>query len=139
MMYCPKRNRKPRKYEEKLLGSGCQGITNYTSAPILGHIYFVYIQKHQRCYSKNCMKEFVGAIQEEDHWHTEPSLKGTGGRACRKRPKNMSRSATNARDLPQISTNREESLTLFPVLGHSLNGIWILSALSRKQQETNDI
>ena len=84
------------------------------------------------------MREFAVVTQEEDRWHTEPSLKGTGGRACRKRPKNMSRSATNARGLPQISTNREGYLIPSLVLGRSLNGVWILWALSRKQQETSD-
>jgi len=78
------------------------------------------------CYLKNCIREFVGVTQEEDRWHIEPSLRGTGGQACRKRPKNMSRSATNVRGLLQISTTREGSLIPSPVLGHSLNRVWIL-------------
>lgn len=69
-----KRNQKPRKYEEKPLGSGYQRITSCTSAPILGHTYYAHTPKHQSYYSKNCMREFVRVTQEEDHWHTEPSL-----------------------------------------------------------------
>ena len=96
------------------------------SAPILGHTYYAYTLKHQSCYSKSCMREFVGVTQEEGRWHTEPSLKDAGGQVCRKRPNNMPRSAINAISSLQISTNREGSLIPSPVLGHSLNGAWIL-------------
>ena len=133
MMYYLKRNQKPKKYEEKLIGSGYQRITSSTSAPILGNTYYAYTPKHQSCYSKNCMREFAGVTQEEGPWHTEPSLKDTGGQVCRKRPKNMPRSAINARGSLQISTNWERSLIPSPVLGRSPNGAWILWALSRKQ------
>ena len=68
------------------------------------------------------MKEFVVVTKEEDLYHTEPSPKGIGGQVCRKKPKNMSRSAINARGLLQTSINWVGSLILFLVLGHSLNG-----------------
>ena len=72
------------------------------------------------------MKEFVGDTQEEDLCLTEPSPKGIGGRVCRRKPKSMSRSVTNAKGLPQTSTNQAESSTLSLVLGRLLSGAWIL-------------
>ena len=51
------------------------------------------------------MKEFVGVTQEEDLCLTKPLPKGIGGRVCRRKPKIMSRSVTNAKGLPQTSTN----------------------------------
>ena len=72
------------------------------------------------------MKEFVGVIQEEDLCPTELSFKDIGGRVCRRKPKNMSRSVINAKGLPQTSTNRDGSSILSPVLGRLLSGAWIL-------------
>ena len=46
------------------------------------------------------MKEFVEVTQEEDSCLTKPSPKGIGGRACKRKPKSMSRNVTNARGLP---------------------------------------
>ena len=56
----------------------------------------------------------------------EPSLKDIGGRVCRRKPKNMSRSVTNAKSLPQTSTNWKRSSILSPILGCLLSGAWIL-------------
>ena len=53
-------------------------------------------------------------------------IKDIGGWVCRRKPKNMSRSVTNATGLPQTSTNWEGSLILSPVLGCLLSGAWIL-------------
>ena len=85
------------------------------------------------------MKEFVDATQEADLCLTEPLLRGTGGRICKKRHRNMGRSVTNVRDLHQTFTNREESLILYPTLGHLLNGVWTLWVLSLRQQGIRDI
>ena len=51
------------------------------------------------------MKEFMGVIQEEDLYLTEPLPKDIGGWVCRRKPKNMLRSVINAKDLPKTSTN----------------------------------
>ena len=42
MIHYLKRNQKLKKYEEKLLDSGCPRITSCTSAPIMGHICYVH-------------------------------------------------------------------------------------------------
>ena len=122
MAHYMKRNQKLRKYKEKLLGSGYPRITNYTSAPILDHICYVYIPKHQSYCSKNCTKEFVVVTQEEDLCPIEPSPKGIGARVCRKKPKSISRSVINAKGLLQTSTNQVGFSILFLVLGRLLNG-----------------
>ena len=126
MMHYQKRNQKLRKYEEKLLNSGCSRITSYTSDPILGRICYVYTLKRQSYYSKSYMREFAGVTKKEDHWHTEPSLKDIGGWVCKRKPKNTPRSVINARGLLQISTNQEGPLIPSLVLDRSLNGAWIL-------------
>ena len=72
------------------------------------------------------MKEFMGVTQEEGLCLTEPSLKGIGGRVCRRKPKSMSRNVTNAISLPQTSTNQEEFSILSLVLGRLLSEVWIL-------------
>ena len=74
-----------------------------------------------------------------DPWRIERSPKGTGGRICKEKPKNMQRSVINARDSPQISINQEESLTHSPAFGRLLSGVLILSVLSPKLQEISDI
>ena len=106
MTHYHKRNKKLRKYEEKLLGSNCPRITSCTSTPILGRICYIYIPKCQNYYSRSCMKEFVEVTQEEDHCPTKPSLKDIGGWAYRRKLKNTPRSVINARGLLQISINR---------------------------------
>ena len=45
----------------------------------------------------------------------------------------------SVRDLRQTFTNLEEFSILFPALGHSLNGVWILWVLSLKQSEIKSI
>ena len=72
------------------------------------------------------MKEFVGVTQEEDLCLTEPSPKDINGWVCRRKPKSMSRSVTNAKGLPQISTNQTESSILSLVLSRLPSGAWIL-------------
>ena len=42
------------------------------------------------------------AIQEEDPYPTEPSLKAIGGQICKKKRKNMWRNVISAKDLHQI-------------------------------------
>ena len=81
------------------------------------------------------MRGSVKATREVDLCLTEPLLKDTGGRACKRKHRNMLKSVTNAKDLHQTFTNREQSSVLFPALGHLLNGIWILQVLSLRQQE----
>ena len=77
--------------------------------------------------------------QEEDFCLIEPSLRATGGQTCKRKHRNMSRSAINVKDSPQTYTNQEESLISYPALGHLPSGAWILSAFSLKQQGTKDI
>ena len=72
------------------------------------------------------MREFAGVTWEEGLCPTKPSLKDIGGRVCRKKPKNTSRSVINARGLLQTSTNQEGSSILSPVHGRLLSGAWIL-------------
>ena len=85
------------------------------------------------------MAEFMEVTQEEDFCLIESSLRATGGQTCKRKHRNMSRSAINAKDSPQTYTNQEESLIPYPALGHLPSGAWILSALSPKQQRTKDI
>ena len=85
------------------------------------------------------MKEFVGATQGEDLCLTEPSLRAIGGQTCKRKHRNMSRNAINAKDSHQTYTNQEESLIPYPALAHLPSGAWILSVLSPKQQGTKDI
>ena len=85
------------------------------------------------------MKEFVGATQGEDLCLTEPSLRAIGGQTCKRKHRNMSRNAINAKDSHQMYTNQEDSLIPYPALGHLPSGAWILSALSLKRQGTKDI
>ena len=63
------------------------------------------------------------AIQKEDLCLTEPSFKAIGGQTCRKKSKNMWRNVISGKDLHQIFINQEESLTPYPALVHSLNGV----------------
>ena len=69
------------------------------------------------------MREFAGVTQEEDLCPTEPSLKDIGGRVCRRKPKNTSRSVINARGFLQTFTNREGSSILSPSLAVCLGGL----------------
>ena len=85
------------------------------------------------------MREFVEATQEEDLCLTEPSLRANGGQICKRKHRNMSRNAINAKNSHQMYTNQEESLISYPTLGHLPSETWILSALSLKQLGTKDI
>ena len=121
-----KRSQRLKKYEEMHLGSGCLRITNCTSAPILGHIYYVFTLKHRSYCLKSCTKGSVGVIQEADLYRTEPLPRDIGGQGCRGKPWNMLRSVTSAKCLPQIFISQEGSLTLCLVHGRSPSGAWIL-------------
>ena len=68
------------------------------------------------------MKEFEEATREVDLYLTEPSLRDTSGRVCKRKHRNMLKSVTNSKNLHQTFTNREESLILYPAFGHFLNG-----------------
>ena len=59
---CLKRSQRLKKYEETLFGSGCPRITNCTSAPILGHIYYLFTLRHWSYCLKSCTKGSVGVI-----------------------------------------------------------------------------
>ena len=72
------------------------------------------------------MKEFVEVTQEEDLYFTEPLLKDTGGRACKRKHKNMLKNVINVRDLHHIFISLKEFLILFLALGLSPNEVWIL-------------
>ena len=75
----PEEKSEAEKYEETQLGSGCLRITSCTNAPILDCIYYVFTLRHRSHCLKNCTKESVGVIQEEDLCRTEPSPKDIGG------------------------------------------------------------
>ena len=77
--------------------------------------------------------------QEKDLCLIELSRKAIGGRICKRKYKNMWRSAINIKDLHQTYTNQEKSLIPYPALGHLHSGAWISLALSPKQQVTSDI
>ena len=123
---CLKRSQRLKKYKETLFGSGCPRITNCTSVPILGHIYYVFTLRHRSYCLKSCTKGSVGVIQEEDFYHTEPLSKDIGGQECRRKPWNMLRNMTSAKSLSRISISQEEFSTLCPTHGHSPSGAWIL-------------
>ena len=72
------------------------------------------------------MKEFVEVTQEEDLYLTRPLLKDTGGRACKRKYKNMLENVISVRDSRQTFISLEEFFILFPALGLLLNGAWIL-------------
>ena len=95
----PEEKSEAEKIRRKSLGSSCPRITSCTNVPILGRICYVYILKYQNYYSRSCMREFMGVTQEQDLCPIEPSLKGIGGRVCRRKLKSMSRSVINAKGL----------------------------------------
>ena len=66
------------------------------------------------------------ATQGEDPYLTGPSLKDTGGQACKKKRKNMSENVINVKDSLQTFTSLEGFSILFPTLGLLLNGAWTL-------------
>ena len=68
------------------------------------------------------MKGFVEVIQEEGHCLTELLPKDIGGQTCKKRRRNMSGNAINARDLHPIFISLEGCSTLFLVRGLLLSG-----------------
>ena len=69
------------------------------------------------------MKGFVEVTQEEDHCLIGLLPKDIGGPTCKKRRRNMSRNAINARDMHPIFTSLEGFSTLFLVRGLLLNGV----------------
>ena len=68
------------------------------------------------------MKGFVEVIQGEGHCPTGLLPKDIGGQTCKKRHKNMSRNAINARGLHRIFINLEGCSTLCLVRGLLLSG-----------------
>ena len=68
------------------------------------------------------MKGFVEVIQEEGHCLTWLLPRDIGGQTYKKRRKNMSRNAINARGLHPIFISLEGCLTLFLVHGLLLSG-----------------
>ena len=131
-MYCPRRNQRLRKYEEKLLGFGCSRTKSCIHVLFLDHICFVYISMHRNHSWKNCMKGFVEVTQEENLYLIEPLLKDTGGQTCKRRHENMLGNVINVRDSHQTFTNLKEFSILFPALSLLPNGVWILWVLSLK-------
>ena len=85
------------------------------------------------------MKRFVEATPEASPCLTEPSLRGINDWICRRKHRSMWRSMTNAKDLPQTFTNQGELSTLYPTLGHLLNGAWTSWAFSLRHQGIRDI
>ena len=79
------------------------------------------------------MKGFVGFTQEEDPYLLGLLLRDTSGQACKRRHRDMLRNVISVKGLGQIFTSLEGFLILFLVLGHLLNGVWILWNLSLKQ------
>ena len=69
------------------------------------------------------MKGFVEVIREEDHCLTKLLPEGIGGQTCKKRRRNMSRNAINARGMHPIFTSLEGFSTLFLVRGLLLSGV----------------
>ena len=69
------------------------------------------------------MKGFVEVIQDEDHCLTGLLPKDIDDQTCKKRRKNMSRNAINARGLHPIFTSLEGCLTIFLVRGLLLSGV----------------
>ena len=78
------------------------------------------------------MRAFVEAIQEEGLYHVEPSHKDIGGQICEMKRRSTLRSAISVKDMLQISTNREEFLTLSLALGLLPSGGWTLSTIFLK-------
>ena len=72
------------------------------------------------------MKEFVEVTQEEDLYLTEPLLKDTGGRVCKRKHRNMLKNVISVRDSHKTFISPEEFLILFLALGLLLSGAWIL-------------
>ena len=139
MTSCSMKSWRQRRYEEKLLGSGCPRTTNCTNAHILGHIYCVSTLRHQNYYLKSYTKRSAKVTQEEDLCHIEPLPRDTSGQGCRKNPWNTLKSATSAKGSPRIFISQAGSSTLCPVHGRLPSGAWILWDLSQRQQEIRDI
>ena len=78
------------------------------------------------------MKGYVEAIREANLCLTESSLRAIGGQICKRKHRNMRRSAINTKDSHQTYTNWEKSLILYLALGYLLSKAWILLALSPK-------
>ena len=69
------------------------------------------------------MKGFVEVTQGEDHCLIGLLPKDIGGPTCKKRRRNMSRNAINARGMHPIFTSPEGYSTLFLVRGLLLSGV----------------
>ena len=65
-MFYQRTNQKPKRYIERLFGSGYLRTKNCTNDLSQDHIYYAYILKYQNYFLKNYMKEFGEAIQEGD-------------------------------------------------------------------------
>ena len=103
---CPRRSPRLTRYEEKLFGFGCPRTKSYTSAFFCGHIYYTYTLRHQSYFWRSYIKGFVEATQEVDSYLIEPLLRDIGGRTCRRKHKNMWKSVTSAKNLPQTFINQ---------------------------------
>jgi len=81
----------------------------------------------------------VEVTQEKDLYLTEPLLKDIGGRACKRKHKNMLKNVISVRDLRRTFISPEEFLNLFLALGLLLSGAWILWVLSLRQEKIKSI
>ena len=77
------------KCEERPLGFGYSRTKNCISTHFLGRTCYAYILKYQSYSLRSYMKGFEGAMQEADLCPIKPSLRDIGGRACKKKHKNM--------------------------------------------------
>ena len=71
---------------------------SYTSVLSLVLICFVYTLRHQNHSWRTYMKGFVGVTQEEDPYLIRLLLRDTGGRACKRRHRNMLRNVISVKD-----------------------------------------
>ena len=79
------------------------------------------------------MKEFEEATREVDLYLTEPSLRDTSGRVCKRKHRNMLKNAISVKSLRPIFSSLEEFSTLFLAGGLLLSGTWTLWDFSPKQ------
>ena len=122
----PEEKSKVEKYEETLHGFGCPRITNCTSAPILGHIYYVFTLRHWSYCLKSYTRVFVGVTQEENLCRTELLPRDIGCQECKRKPWNTLRNMASAKGLPRISISQEEFSTFCPTYGRLPSRAWKL-------------
>ena len=72
------------------------------------------------------MKGFAGVTQKEDPYLIGLLLRDTGGRACKRRHRNMLRNVISVNGSHRIFISLEEFSILFLARGHLLNGAWTL-------------